>query len=876
MPNSNDNTNNTSNTSNTSNNSNTDELIKKITELIDNLSAITNNNNTKDVKPPLSKEEIERRKYENLIKREKEKEAKDDLDAIKKRNAEALKLFEENSEERKDLEKIFKDEENEIIKKEFEKSKNIIKDGWSKIVGSFTKAKDMVFKSWGEADQAASTYGRTIGMNVNEINRLRREVVGYFADTKLSARFDVDIKEMLKLQGSYNKELGRAVALNKDNYATMGALRLLMGDASAIKFTANLDKFGLDLDAANEMATEFFNETNNKGVVLERVTENFLNNIDLAQQYNFEDGVEGLKKMAISASAIRWDMSQTAAFAEKVNSVEGAVKTGAQLSVLGGPFAQFSNPMGMLYESLNDLEGLQERIFAMFGRLGEWNNEKGQLDISVFNKQRIRAASQAMGISYSKVIDTVNAQARKKRIEEQLSNSDYNSDIKELLSNLGQIDKSGRAYVQIGDNKKYLDEENLTNKDIEILESRTKSETDDIKTIAENTKSLLEIESAGKKELSSQMANTFENSGIGTTLKGAYKILNQYQHFLQYVPMILTSVGMIGGMTMLSKGLGRAVKSYNTMRLAGTPAMTALGGSVSKIIPFATSATLLGTSIGSMALSNTADKKLDEGNFNAAKWYGRGSSALAGLGIGAQLFQIHPYLGIAGTLLGGLAGWVYGDAKRNKQIKEKERIYEINNIHTELRNKGYALNGTNYSLEELQNIRKGRNYISGALPQKMYNNNDEMVLQSLPQTLAKGGIINGPSHSNGGVAIPGSNIEVEGGEFVINKYSTEKYLPELKAINNDNITPLKPMGDILKVESISDYTKQDYHMNFDDLNMGVNGTIKLDLGGYTHDIDTRGLLSNPSFIRGMRDEIIKQINYTTDKSFRKDKYYRKL
>lgn len=51
----------------------------------------------------------------------------------------------------------------------------------------------------------------------------------------------------------------------------------------------------------------------------------------------------------------------------------------------------------------------------------------------------------------------------------------------------------------------------------------------------------------------------------------------------------------------------------------------------------------------------------------------------------------------------------------------------------------------------------------------------------------KGGIVQGPSHKQGGVKGTGSfnNIEVEGGEAIINKKSTEKYKDTLDKINKD-------------------------------------------------------------------------------------------
>lgn len=55
--------------------------------------------------------------------------------------------------------------------------------------------------------------------------------------------------------------------------------------------------------------------------------------------------------------------------------------------------------------------------------------------------------------------------------------------------------------------------------------------------------------------------------------------------------------------------------------------------------------------------------------------------------------------------------------------------------------------------------------------------------------LEKGGLLKGKSHKQGGMRVEGTNIEVEGGEFVVNKKSTTKYINLIEAINEDN--PLK-------------------------------------------------------------------------------------
>lgn len=53
------------------------------------------------------------------------------------------------------------------------------------------------------------------------------------------------------------------------------------------------------------------------------------------------------------------------------------------------------------------------------------------------------------------------------------------------------------------------------------------------------------------------------------------------------------------------------------------------------------------------------------------------------------------------------------------------------------------------------------------------------------QKLARGGLLNGPAHAKGGIPYysPNGNIELEGGEAVINKRATAMYAPLLSAIN---------------------------------------------------------------------------------------------
>lgn len=70
------------------------------------------------------------------------------------------------------------------------------------------------------------------------------------------------------------------------------------------------------------------------------------------------------------------------------------------------------------------------------------------------------------------------------------------------------------------------------------------------------------------------------------------------------------------------------------------------------------------------------------------------------------------------------------------------------------------------------------------------------VAQISSQQYANGGLLNGKRHSQGGMKIQGTNMEVEGGEYVTNRTSTNANLPLLEYINSNRRTLTK--DDLIK------------------------------------------------------------------------------
>lgn len=350
------------------------------------------------------------------------------------------------------------------------------------LTGIFNVGKD-IMSTWGRVDQAAADYTKTIGGSAESMRKLTTETIRFVKEQSIGMKYNTSMEELIKLQESYNKSVGRSINLTNSQKETMAAMRKIAGDETTIKFTSSLENFGINPDEVGGVVGRMFETASKSGLAWSKYSSNFLDNIKMAQNYTFRNGLDGLQAMAKKASEIKLDMKQAEAFANKVSSLEGAVKAGANLSVLGGSFSQFGNPLSMMYEGLNDMEGLQDRVINMFGNLGRWNSKTNMVDVSVFDKQRIRAAAEATGMDYSSIMDMIQAKGRSNQVQRQLQGLNFGAEETDFIKNSAQLDKNGQAFMTVGGKKKYLQE--LSTSDIQLLMSTASNDSDNIKTIAQ-------------------------------------------------------------------------------------------------------------------------------------------------------------------------------------------------------------------------------------------------------------------------------------------------------------------------------------------------------------------------------------------------------
>ena len=405
-------------------------------------------------------------------------------------------------------------------------------------------------KAYKSIDAAAASMVRELGGGVNAIREISRATLSAVHDLELARKYNITSEELIRAQSSFAQAIGRNVQFSAgrrdengriiegtSQKETMAAMMRAFGEQRTTDMLQNLELYGLGIDDVSKRMTTMFKTATKSGISFKNYTDAVVKNMKLAQNFTFKNGLKGLESMAKKAVELRMDMAQIEAFANKVNTLEGAVTTSAKLQVLGGPFAQIADPLAMLSEGLTDIEALQDRAIRMVGELGNFDKRTGEINLSAFDKQRLRVAAEAVGMSYNDLYQGAQSKARQNEVERQIRESvpggegSFNKDFLELLKNTAQF-RNGQAIFSDGD-KEYTMQELAGNPNLQkYLMDRYQDERKDVKDIALSVMSIDEKFDAIYKQMITGKAYAESEArykeGGYTNLENVGRVLSNY------------------------------------------------------------------------------------------------------------------------------------------------------------------------------------------------------------------------------------------------------------------------------------------------------------------------------------------------------------
>lgn len=217
---------------------------------------------------------------------------------------------------------------------------------------------------------------------------------------ELAAQYGLTQEELLKFQKQYSDATGRATILTKEETSTIAAMAKYAGEGTADEWVSSFNKLGMSVQDTADMMYITQQRSKALGLNAAKTAEMVAKNVGLLNRYSFQNGVDGLTRMALKAQELKVSVDSLAAGLDKFQDIEGAITNAANLQMLGGSFATVaSNPMLMMAHAQMDPEAFAEDVNKMLEGLAYRDSQTGEMKIDPISMARIRAAAQTLGES---------------------------------------------------------------------------------------------------------------------------------------------------------------------------------------------------------------------------------------------------------------------------------------------------------------------------------------------------------------------------------------------------------------------------------------------------------------------------------------------
>ena len=349
-----------------------------------------------------------------------------------------------------------------------------------------------VVEAFSKADGAARRVSVQMGLGTARMSQFESVAANSASQLALMGMEAGSASEMM---GSFADETGRQVILGKKVVVEMGALaqRTGLAHGEMAGLVGQMEGFGLGASSSVKMISDIADEADKMGLNTSKVIKKVQKNLKLINKLSFKGGVKGMMKMAAYSEKYKLSMEEVAGFADKVFRPEGAIDAAANLQVLGGSLAKLGDPFQLLYKARNAPEELAESITKAAVASAVFNEKTKEFDVSAYELDRLKEASEATGMSLDMLVTTAKQTAKMNMFEDALK---VGGDDKEFLSGIAEM-KDGKAQIAIGvdakGEKKFQDLKNMSKSDQMFYADKLRKEKESNEEAAMRAQGTLEL-----------------------------------------------------------------------------------------------------------------------------------------------------------------------------------------------------------------------------------------------------------------------------------------------------------------------------------------------------------------------------------------------
>jgi len=312
-------------------------------------------------------------------------------------------------------------------------------------------------------DTQASNVLKTLGQSRNYAEGIRvsfADAVPELAQISENAKdFEDTLKMAANAQMSINEALKTNILLTTSQLVALTEVQKAYGITKE-ELSTFVERFvtaGQSINNFPESLEKAANFSRAMGVNVDATMELIRKSLEDVNRYGFEDGVEGLGRMAARMAAMRVDSKVVFDFAEKVFDPENAISMVAGLQRMGVAVGDLADPFRLMYLASEDAEELQKQIGKATQGFTYFDEKSKAFKIAPQAKRDLRELEQLMGINYDELVKMSQAGERMRIVGSQIKIGGIDETTKQFISNISQFDEKKGGFTvkinQLGDTK---------------------------------------------------------------------------------------------------------------------------------------------------------------------------------------------------------------------------------------------------------------------------------------------------------------------------------------------------------------------------------------------------------------------------------------
>ena len=761
--------------------------------------------------------------------------------------------------------------------------------------------------------QEGIAFARDMGMNAKEAQAYT-EVLTERTE-RLAMKYGVAAKQVQELQRNISIATSRQLMLNESQAEGFLQLNKLVGSNAVTRFTEEMmSGMGGQLDTVQGTVAKAYATAAKSGLNAQKVSEKIANNLSMANRLSFRTGIDGLTRMAMQAEKVGMSLQTVESVANNFMEIDSAIEHSAMLNMLGGAAGIFGgNPLNMAYEANYDPEALQKRITSALGGLASFDPTKGIASMNGLNMDFARQIAKALGMSPEEAVRVAKKQAEVGFKERNINSSlmaGLTQEQRDFLINKSNVANGKTIYTaNINGKSQTFD---LTKQAVpkevlrEMMKYEGKSDRDIMEENARSLTSINEILTGIKDSIMAMFGKFIEGmfpelqgdlkkfgelakgkllpiaEDIGEGARGVYEWFKQNKDLIKSVGNGI--IGVIKGITSLLVPVINFAKDWpktsaaiiaaiwgarkfsklgvknNSASAAAKSGSSGMGWNKAKNAAKSSKRMSLSNGSSKWKAASNATKNLTKN----VKWLGRGFKGVAGIGTALSAFEI------------GSA--IYDAHSKKNEIDENKTLTKAQKQREK----------DKVTKEEYKNVGEASGALAGGIGgAKAGAIIGSMIAPGIGTVI--GGLLGGVAggiggawlgNKAGGAVAPSSDsslnktnfddggavggakgkpyqVTVHGGEGVITPQQFNSVFGE---------TPVKPKNSLGEAEYIYKPNRTETSnvngntITVKDFNINLSGTLKLDGGGSSKNIDVNELLRDQAFMTSLKNMIKTSIN----------------